>query len=114
MAPASSNQRSGLEVIRFLHSTNMNPTLHSSVLSIDVGSSGARAALFDKEGNQIEGTLAVRRHSPGEFIKVDPDVLVDEVRRTVDEVRAQPLTAEVEIEATAISTFWHSLVGVDD
>ena len=92
----------------------MNHGLHSSVLSIDVGTSGVRAALFDGHGSQIEDAQAMRRRAPGAFIELDPDVLVDEVARTIDELLARPVAAEVKIEATAISTFWHSLVGVDD
>ena len=84
------------------------------MLSVDVGTSGVRAALFDGHGNQIEDAQAVRRRAPGDFIELDPDVLVDEVARTIDELLARAVAAEVKIEATAISTFWHSLVGVDD
>ena len=89
----------------------MSTSLNRSVLSIDVGTSGVRAALFDEQGNQIEGAKAVTHRAPGDFVELDPDVLVDEVKRTVDELLARSVGAEV--EATAISTFWHSLVGVD-
>jgi gluconokinase len=83
----------------------------SSVLSVDVGTSGVRAALFDEQGNQIEGAQAVRRRAPGDFLELDPDVLVEEVKRTIEELLA--LSGGAEFETTAISTFWHSLVGVD-
>ena len=91
----------------------MSHGLNSSVLSVDVGTSGVRAALFDELGNQIEHALAVTRREPGDFIELDPDALVDEVVSTVDELLARPVAAGMEIEASAISTFWHSLVGVD-
>ena len=90
----------------------MNHRLHRSVLSIDVGTSGVRVALFDEQGNQIEGAQAMRRREPADFVELDPDVLVDEVVKTVDELLAQ-FGQRTGIEAIAISTFWHSLVGVD-
>lgn len=81
------------------------------MLSIDVGTSGVRAAVFDDHGVEILSTKASRSRigsltDLGEF---DPDALVDEVIATIDEV------CDVcgSIEFIAISTFWHSLVGVD-
>ncbi len=53
---------------------------------------------------RAEGPLA----DLGEF---DPDVLVEEVITTIDQLFVSALA--VEIEWVAISTFWHSLVGVD-
>lgn len=89
----------------------MSHGLNSSVLSVDVGTSGVRAALFDDAGNQIEGAQAVTRRELAGFAELDPDALVDEVRRTVDELRAR--SGHGESAAIAISTFWHSLMGVD-
>ena len=81
------------------------------MLSIDVGTSGVRAALFDDRGVETISTQTRRRREGalsdlGEF---DPDALVDEVIATIDEVCAD----SPDIEFIAISTFWHSLVGVD-
>jgi gluconokinase len=86
---------------------------HTSVLGIDVGTSGVRAALFDEEGNQIEDAQATTRRAPGNFTELDPDLLVEEVRRTINELPARPVAADPEIEAVAISVFWHGLMGVD-
>ncbi len=81
------------------------------MLSIDVGTSGVRAALFDDRGMEIRSTRARRSREValtdlGEF---DPDALVDEVVAAIDEVCAD----STPIEFITISTFWHSLVGVD-
>ena len=81
------------------------------VMSIDVGTSGVRAALFDDRGEQIQGALAVTQRELAGFAELDPDALVDEVVRTIGELRAR--FGSVDVEATAISTFWHSLMGVD-
>jgi gluconokinase len=91
----------------------MDRGLNSSVLSIDVGTSGVRAALFDEEGNQIEGAQATTRRELAGFAELDPDALVEEVKRTVAELRAR-VSRQVGDETIAISAFWHSLMGVDE
>src|SRR5215212_7424116 len=105
MAPARTNQRSGFDRIRVSHSTEMSHRLHRSVLSIDVGTSGVRAALFDELGNQIEGAQAMRRRELADFVELDPEALVGEVIETIDELLS---IQHVEpVEHIAISTFWH-------
>ena len=80
----------------------------SSVLSIDVGTSGVRAALFDALGNELPGAqVQTRRNVAAEL---DPDTLVDEVIKTIDALLS---VANGSIEFIAISAFWHSLVGID-
>ena len=133
MAPARSNRRKGFARIQVVHSIEMSHELNRSVIdsdagkvmSIDVGTSGVRAALFDEQGNQIEGAQALRQRRGGDFVELDPDLLVDEVERTLDELlercglpagkseRTGRLPAVGPILANAISTFWHSLMGVD-
>ncbi len=80
----------------------MNHRLNRSVLSIDVGTSGVRVALFDEAGNQTQGVV---RQREGDFAEVNPDLLVEEVIAAVNELRERS-------ETVAISTFWHSLMGV--
>ena len=103
MAPARSNQRKGFDRIQVVHSNEMSHELNRSVLSIDVGTSGFRGALFDEAGNQTQGVV---RERVGDFAEVNPDLLVEEVLTTVHDLLAQA-------ETIAISTFWHSLMGVD-
>ena len=91
----------------------MSHKLNSSVMSIDVGTSGIRAALYDERGNQIEGAQASRARPVGPFVELDPDVLVQEVAKTVDELQARTGSDVRATETIAISTFWHSLMGVD-
>ena len=91
----------------------MKHGLHRAVLSVDVGTSGIRAALFDERGNQVEGAQAATRHTFGDFIELDPDLLVEQVIRTVDDLLSSSVQRSAEIETVAISTFWHSLMGVD-
>ena len=91
----------------------MRDTRPAFLLSIDVGTSGVRAALFDDAGAETMSHQGRRRTEGagsdlGEF---DADALVDEVITTIDELLAASTTNE--IQYIAISTFWHSLVGVD-
>lgn len=81
------------------------------LLSIDVGTSGVRAALFDERGAETIATRARRESEDlGEF---DPDALVQVVIATIDELFASSAIVAGTIEFIAISTFWHSLAGVD-
>jgi gluconokinase len=86
------------------------------LLSIDVGTSGVRAALFDDRGNEVPGAQA-RRHrnlaSLSDFAEFDADALVDEVVKTIDELLTYHLHSAAQIELIAVSAFWHSLIGVD-
>ena len=84
----------------------------SSVLSIDVGTSGVRAALFDERGNEVPGAQVRSRRSAStsDFADLDPDRLVDEVVNTIDQLLSHS-TGPVDL--IAISAFWHSLLGID-
>ena len=94
----------------------MAGTKPSMLLSIDVGTSGVRAALFDTRGNEVPGAQA-RSHrnlaTLSDFAELDPDALVDEVVKTIDELLTYHLRATGQIDLIAISAFWHSLIGVD-
>lgn len=82
------------------------------LLSIDVGTSGVRAALFDERGNEVPGAQVRNRRSAivSNFAELDPDRLVDEVVNTIDQLLA---LSNAQIDLIAISAFWHSLLGVD-
>jgi len=82
-----------------------------SVLSIDVGTSGVRAALFDERGNEVPGAqVRSRRSAPvSDFAEFDPDHLVNEVINTIDQLKL----SNTKVDLIAISAFWHSLLGID-
>jgi len=83
----------------------------SSVLSIDVGTSGVRAALFDELGNEVQGVRRRRNEATiPDFAELDPDALVDEVIKSIEELLTVTGRA---IDLISISAFWHSLVGID-
>ena len=93
----------------------MGSSRSAFLLSIDVGTSGVRASLFDDAGGETMSNHERRRSEEalsdlGEF---DPDALLDEVITTIDELFASAVVNTGQIQFIAISTFWHSLVGVD-
>ena len=90
----------------------MAGTKPSFLLSLDVGTSGVRAALFDERGNQVFGTQN-RRNRAEDFAEFDADALVDEVVKTIDELLTFNFHSTGQIDLIAISAFWHSLIGVD-
>jgi len=89
------------------------------LLSVDIGTSGIRAALFDESGAEISGSGArSSRLSAGvtEFSISDADALRSQVVETIDAAlfEAQFVEATARIELIAVSCFWHSLVGIDE
>lgn len=82
----------------------------SVLLSIDVGTSGVRAALFDERGNEVPGAQAYSRRpiAMSNFGELYPNRLINEVVDTIDQ-----LHFDTRIDFIAISAFWHSLVGID-
>ena len=94
----------------------MAATKPSILLSIDVGTSGVRASLFDDHGSELRGAQA-RRHrnfaTVSDFAALDAEALVDEVIKTIDELLTYHVHAAAQIDHIAVSAFWHSLIGVD-
>jgi gluconokinase len=93
----------------------MAGTKPSLLLSIDVGTSGVRAALIDDNGNELPGAQARSPHGAktSDFGELDADALVDEVIRTIDKLLTYHFHSVAQIDLIAISTFWHSLIGID-
>jgi gluconokinase len=86
-----------------------------AILAIDLGSSSARASLWDSEGDSVEETETQLSHefryTPDEGVVADADDLVELIARAVDGTLEKAPDAPV--QAVAISTFWHSVLGVD-
>ncbi|MFT3962365.1 gluconokinase [Propionivibrio sp.] len=88
----------------------------SCVLSIDIGTSSVRAAIFDTCGRQIgpcaqHGYPLATGHDGSATIQ--PDELLKELCRVIDEALAAK-EGKLAIDAVGLSTFWHSLVGLDE
>jgi gluconokinase len=88
------------------------------VLALDVGTSSCRALLYDARARRVDGVGSQLTYEPritadggAEF---DPDVLVEQVGQFVDAAVEQGGSALDGLAAVATSTFWHSLMGVDE
>lgn len=89
------------------------------LLGVDIGTSGVRAALFDEQGAEVEGA-SVRidrrsswREGTDDFAAVEAEALLEDVAQTIDALFAKLNGSGYRVELIAISSFWHSLVGVD-
>ena len=87
----------------------------SLVLALDIGTSSARAALFDSQGALLPGTLVragyrLRTTEDGSA-ELDPEELARAVEELID--RAVELAGNQPILGVGMATFWHSLLGVD-
>jgi len=87
------------------------------VLTLDIGTSSGRAALLDADGREVEATRArvewsfeTTREGGAE---VDAEWLLEQQARVVDETLERVRSLNLQVEAVAVSCFWHSLVGVD-
>ena len=87
------------------------------ILAVDVGSSSVRCSLYDGTGTLAKGigvsflhTLATTR--AGEATQ-DADELCELVFAAVDGTLGRISERVVEIAGVALSTFWHSILGVD-
>lgn len=87
------------------------------VLSIDIGTSSVRAALYDARAVEISGTESRIMRSflttPDGGAQEDAEKSVEYVALAVDGMLARSGALASRIEAVVISCFWHSLVGVD-
>ena len=84
------------------------------VLALDLGTSSARARLYDERGRHVEGVEAQERYSAtrghsGRLGEFDADELLEVVREAVEEARREAGS----VDAVAASSFWHSLLAVD-
>ncbi len=87
------------------------------VLTIDVGSSSARAALFDGRGQAVPGCVCQERYSlsvsADGVAEDDPDAALERAARCVDAVLAQAGALATQIGAVAVATMAATLLGLD-
>lgn len=96
---------------------NAEPPL---VLALDVGTTSVRGIVFDRRARDIRG-LAASAETPlttttDGAATLDPQNLLDVTLDVIDTVLhdAKPgLRPHMAVDAVAISTFWHSFLGID-
>jgi gluconokinase len=89
--------------------------MDGGVVAIDVGSSSARASLFDARGEPLAGRFHRSPYEPrltaDGGVEHDPAVLFDAVVACLDAVHASAQGATV--LGVGVTTFWHGLAGFD-
>jgi len=87
------------------------------ILALDVGTSSARALLFDRRGRALRGIQArvsyAPRTTPDGGSELDPQRLFAAVCRVLDGCLRRAGARATEIRGVATSMFWHSLIGMD-
>jgi gluconokinase len=88
------------------------------VLALDVGTSSCRASLYDAAGQRLEGLAAQRAYAPTTTAdggaELDADWLLAQVKLTIDELLAEAGPQISRVRAVGTSTFWHSLMVLDE
>jgi gluconokinase len=93
----------------------MGALMSSVVVALDVGSSSARAALFDVRGEPLAGRFHQVPYEPqitaDGGVEHDPAVLLAAIATCLDAVHAS--TTGLEVLGVGVTTFWHGLLGFD-
>ncbi|MBI1845989.1 MAG: gluconokinase [Candidatus Rokubacteria bacterium] len=84
------------------------------VIAIDVGTSSARASVYDAAARAVPGRFHQVKYeprvTPDGGMELDAPRLLEAVAECVDHVLAGPA---LEVQAVAVATFWHGLLGLD-
>lgn len=86
------------------------------VLSLDVGTSSLRASLFDGLGNPVPGVQCQLPHpmrvTADGGVVADAAATLERLAEVIDNALSC-CPATVEVEAVAVTTYWHNVVGLD-
>ena len=87
------------------------------VLSLDVGTSSLRVALYDAQGRPVPGAHVATPHSPRTTpdggVEMDADDLLERLISGIEQLIDKTRPAPGEIAAVGMCTYWHSILGVD-
>ncbi|NNE97805.1 MAG: carbohydrate kinase, partial [Pyrinomonadaceae bacterium] len=86
-------------------------------LALDIGTSSVRAGLYDRDANVVPQTMVKNKRQltatrDGGF-EIDADEAFSQVVQAVDDVLAQCPEVIENIDYSATSSFWHSILGID-
>jgi len=88
------------------------------VIALDVGTSSARASLYDGRGEPLRGRFHQVTYRPRVTadggVEHDPTVLLDAVIACLDAVTSRRRRRPVDVRAVGVTTFWHGLLGFAD
>ena len=87
------------------------------VVALDVGTSSARARVFDAEGRALPGAEGHVVYEPSTTadggVELDPGALLEAVGGALDRCLAGAGARAGDVAAVGISVFWHSLLALD-
>ena len=87
------------------------------ILSLDIGTSSVRAAIFDRLGRAVVGLEARQRHdlrtTKEGTSETDADALLERVWRCIDEVLGRMGHLKDQVRGVGICTFVGNILGVD-
>ncbi|MDQ3266447.1 MAG: gluconokinase [Myxococcota bacterium] len=87
------------------------------ILTLDVGTSSARTAVYDAGGGRLAWGAEVRRYAPTLTADgggtLDPEALFQVVTDLIDSTLLQARARAEELVCVASAAFWHSLLGLD-
>lgn len=82
------------------------------IIALDVGTSSARAAVYDADGHAVDHRFHRVPYEPATTpdggVEHDPALLLDAVAACLDAVGARGLAR---VDAVGVATFWHGLLG---
>lgn len=87
------------------------------ILSLDIGTSSVRAAIYDADANPIpRASVKIERSfrvTPDGGFEIDSSLAIDQVVAAIDQILEKTSNLKGEIAYVASCSFWHSLVGID-
>lgn len=96
---------------------DLNSLKQPLILSIDIGSSSVRAAIFDADVNPIpRASVKIERSfrvTPDGGFEIGTSLAIDQVVAAIDQILEKTNKLQGEIGYVASCSFWHSLVSVD-
>ncbi len=88
------------------------------ILVLDIGTSSVRAALYNFRGNVLPETFVKNERTltatDDGGAEIDALEAFAQIEKAIDEVLQKSNKLKGEIRAVAASSFWHSLVGIDE
>lgn len=88
------------------------------ILALDIGTSSVRAALYDADGEALPETMVKNERAvvvtEAGGAELNAETAFRQVKKALGDVLKKCPVEIQEIEYTATSCFWHSLVGVDE
>ena len=88
------------------------------ILVLDIGTSSVRAALYDSSANVLPATMVKNERrltaTDDGGAEIDALLALKQIVQTIDDVLKKAENVAGEISHVATSSFWHSLVGVDE